>query len=484
MEQKLARYPCVIGEKEIWPDGSGEISVINPANGDVIGVVPEVGEDCVLDAVNSSFSAFATWKHTSPAQRSGIMKKISLMMKQQIDSLARTVCEEVGKPIEAAYSEVKSSAELLDYFSDEALRIKGELPSAGNQDEIVMVAREPVGVVAAITPFNYPLSTLICKLGSALAAGCTVVVKPDEHTPISTILIARLALDAGLPPGVLNVITGRGEITGSFLLENPLVRMVTFTGSISTGQIILEKSAKFIRRVVLELGGNCPLIICDGSPWKENIPAIVKQSFKNSGQYCYRINRVYAEKDIYDEFLSEFLKAVKTLKVGCPDDKNSDLGPLNNEKIARRVEEHIKDAVAKGATVECGGERISEPHIKSRLYFPPTVLTNVNHQMLVMTEETFGPVVGIMPVESSEEAVRWANNGDCGLAAYIFAPDVGSGMKIARDLEYGSVWVNTIHQAYFSVPFGGVKKSGLGREKSPFGLDEFFELKTTYIMID
>ncbi len=483
MKEGITRYPCLVNGQSCWPADSRELVVENPATGECVGVVPEVGKDTVGEAVKSSARAFNAWKKLPPGERASFLKTISRKMLEEIDVLARLVCEEVGKPINAAYSEVKSSADLLDYFAGEALRIGGELPCENSSHELVMVTREPVGVVAAITPFNYPLSTLACKLGSALAAGCTVVAKPDEHTPISTVVLAKLALEAGLPDGVFNVVTGWGERTGNYLVENRGVKLVTFTGSISTGQSILRKSAKYVRKVVLELGGNCPAIVCKGSPWKKNIRDIVKQSFKNSGQYCYRVNRIYVESDIYEEFLGSFTEEANRLRLGLPQDKSTDLGPLNNVRIMKHVESHIKDAIGKGAKLESGGERVTETPFDSGLYFPPTILTDVTQKMLVMREETFGPVVGIMSVSSCEDAVKHASEGDSGLASYLFVPDVSTGMQIARCMESGSVWINTIHQAYFNVPFGGFKQSGLGREKSSYGIEEFLELKTTYVSL-
>ena len=484
MKQELLRYSCVIHGKDRWPEDSIDLQVENPATGEQIAVVPEVSERSVAEAVESCALAFCSWKNTSPEDRGQIMKKISRAMIYNTDLLADTICREVGKPIRAAQSEVRSSADLMSYFAEEAPKIKGELPASGKSDEIVMVTKEPVGVVAAITPFNYPLSTLICKLGPALAAGCTVVAKPDENTPVSSIILAKLALEAGLPPGVFNVVTGTGETTGTYLVENPLVRLVTFTGSIETGKIILEKSASYVRKVILELGGNCPAIICNGSPWKENIPAIVKQCFKNTGQYCYRINRIYVEKEIYTDFLKSFIEETKKLRIGLPENPSTDLGPLNNFKIMKRVESHIKDAIRKGAKLESGGKAISDSPLDSGLYFPPTILTDVNQGMLVMREESFGPVVGVMAVDSGEVALEYANEGNSGLAAYLFVPDTGTGLKMAQNLESGSVWINTVHQAYFSVPFGGFKESGLGREKSHYGIEEYLELKATYVSLE
>ncbi len=480
MEKRLEKYPCIINGEDLWPKEAGELHIENPATGEVIATVPETDRQTVTEAVRAARRAFEKWKWNPPEKRSRIMEEISGRMMDNVDLLARTVCREVGKPIRAAYSEVRSSAELLRYFAEEARRIKGELTGGNIGKELVMVTRVPVGVVAAITPFNYPLSTLICKVGSALAAGCTVVAKPDEHTPISTIILAKLALEAGLPAGVFNVVTGSGKTTGTYLLENPTVRLVTFTGSIETGQIILEKNARYIRKAVLELGGNCPAIICKGSPWEKNISLIVRQCFKNSGQYCYRINRIYVEKEIYPEFLEAFVEEARKLRIGMPDQETTDLGPLNNLNILKRVEAHIKDAIKKGAKLESGGKRISDAPLDTGLYFPPTILTDVAQHMLVMREESFGPVVGIMSIGSRDRALKYANEGNSGLAAYLFVPDLDLGMCMAERLESGSVWINSIHQAYFSVPFGGVGESGLGREKSAYGIDEFLELKATY----
>jgi succinate-semialdehyde dehydrogenase/glutarate-semialdehyde dehydrogenase len=400
-------------------------------------------------------------------------------MRDDAEQLARLLSLEVGKPLGAARDEVLSAASLFDFFAEEASRLSGRIPLLGMAREQVMILREPVGVVVAITPFNYPLSTLAAKVAPALAVGCTVVAKPDEHTPASTLEVARLAAEAGLPTGVFNVLVGDGPSTGRHAVNHPLPRMVTFTGSTAVGKEIQRLCAERVKRVVLELGGNCPAIVCADAPWQDLMPQLIAQSYKNSGQYCYRISRFYVAEQIFDDFVEAFARASESLIVGHAQGAETDLGPLNNAEILSRVESQVQQAIREGAQV-CTGSDGARPR-SSGFYFPPTVLSDQRRVTGIRLEEVFGPVVVVMPFQDSGEAIADANASPFGLAGYVFTKDLALALELVGRLEVGSIWVNKIHQAYAEVPFGGMKESGLGREKSGFGLEEFTELKSVYL---
>jgi succinate-semialdehyde dehydrogenase / glutarate-semialdehyde dehydrogenase len=433
----------------------------------------------VDEALRSARDAFLAWRRTPVIQRAGIMHAWADRIRGSRDVLVPLLSEEVGKPLWAAHDEIQSVATLVDYFAEESLRMSGEVQPARIAREQVTVVRVPVGVVVAITPFNYPLSTLACKVPAAMAVGCSVVLKPDEHTPLSSLFVSRLAVEAGLPPGVFNVVTGPGEETGRLLVEHPIPRLVSFTGSTSVGKEIQALSARWVRKVVLELGSNCPAIVCGDAAWREFLPDIVKQSFKNSGQYCYRISRLFVRDSIYEDFMAEFLSRTRALRVGLPSAPDTQLGPLNNAEMLAIVQRQVEEAAAFGARVETGGSPLTT--FGGGFYFPPTVLSGVGPGASVLREEVFGPVVLVKRFHDIEAAIGEANATPYGLAAYLFTRDLGAALEWSDRLEAGSVWVNGVHQAYPETPFGGMKQSGLGREKSRAGLEEFTELKALYL---
>jgi succinate-semialdehyde dehydrogenase/glutarate-semialdehyde dehydrogenase len=462
-----------------WMDGDENYAVIDPSNGELLAQATAADAGVVDSAFSSACEGFGIWRRLAAGERAGMMHTLAELIRGEIEPLAATLCSEVGKPLNAARDEVLSAAALIDYFAEEGLRLTGRLPLMGYEREHVLIVREPVGVVAAITPFNYPLSTLACKLGAALAAGCSLVAKPDEHTPLSTLQVSRLATEAGMPAGVFNVVTGPGPTTGRLLVEHPVPRLITFTGSTEVGREIQRQSARYLRKVILELGGHCPAIVCRDAPWSDILPQLVRQSFKNSGQYCYRISRIYVDESIHDPFLRAFARQAASLRIGRPTDKDVDLGPLNNEEIVAKVRLQVKTAVREGAQVVLGGEL--DGAARSGFYYRPTILRGVGPEMSVMHEEVFGPVVIVSPFKDLDAAVQAANSTPFGLAAYLFTGDLGRAFEAAGRLEAGSVWINRIHQAYPEAPFGGMKESGLGREKSLFGIEEFTELKTVYL---
>jgi succinate-semialdehyde dehydrogenase/glutarate-semialdehyde dehydrogenase len=415
------------------------------------------------------------------ARRVALQKACAAAMRTHADELAHTLTLELGRPRAAARQEIERSAELLDYYAEEGLRLRGELPMIGEPDERVLVVKEPVGVVIAIAPFNYPITLLTFKLGAALVTGCTVVAKPAEDTPLSTLRLAELFTAAGLPPGVFNVVTGTGAELGEALVTHPVPRKVAFTGSSGAGKRIAAMAAATAKRVTLEMGGQCPAILCDDADLDTAIPALVRHAFANSGQFCYRVNRIYAQRGCYEAAVERFAAAAAQLIVGDGLEPTTQLGPLVNEKIFRNSERHVADALAKGARLACGGSRLRGGLYKHGFFFPPTLLADADHSMAIMTEETFGPVVGIMPVESLEQAITLANDSPYGLAGYVFSRTTATALRAAEALEVGSVWVNNIHRSYHLVPFGGRKESGIGREKSRYGLEEYLELKSIYL---
>lgn len=462
---------CWIDGREIKPNS--QLSVEDPAEGSVIARVPLAGEREVALAVSSASKAFLIWKTTPLEKRSEALTRLADVVKQKSDELALLLSQEVGKPIKAAKSEVESASAFLRYCGEEVRRLRG---TVGEQ---FFVKHEPLGVCGIITPFNYPLSTLVTKIGPALAVGCTVVIKPDEHTPLTTLAIAKLTKQAGFPPGVVNVITGPGVPTGEALLDRREVRAISFTGSTEIGKRIYERSAPFVRRLVLELGGNCPALVASDADWKPLIKAMVQQAFKNSGQYCYRITRFILHDAVYDEFVRSFVNATKMLRIGHPRDYATDLGPLNNRRVFERFSTQMRQVLASGATLLTG--EVPELEKSSKGYYcSPLVFSDIPNGLDVAFEEFFGPVAFLFRYHRDEEALELANASRFGLAAYVFSKDPERISFWVNGLEAGSVWVNSIHQARFDAPFGGYKESGLGREKSIYGFEAFTELKTIY----
>ncbi len=466
------------------PSLSGRtMAVCNPATGEVIDTVP-AGDAADADrAAWAAQAAFAAWRLRPMAERAKLQHAAAAEMRQRIDQLAHSLTLEMGRPLAGARTELERSADLLDYFAEEGLRLTGDIPLLNLPDERVLVVKEPVGVVVAIPPFNYPITLLTFKLGPALIAGCAVVAKPAAETPLTTLRLAQIFHDVGFPPGVLNVVTGRGSEIGQALVEHPIPRKVSFTGGVGTGKRIAAAAAQTNKRLTLELGGQCPAIVCDDADLDVALPALLKQTFDNSGQFCYRVNRMYAQRGIFDTFAERFAAAARNLKVGNGLQPGCQLGPLVNEDTFRKSEAHVRDALAKGARLLAGGERLTGPEFDRGYFWPPTVLTHTDHSMLIMTEETFGPVVGIMPVETLDEAIECANDTLYGLAAFVFTKNLAKALRAAERCEAGSVWVNNIHRSYNQVPFGGYKESGLGREKSRYGLEEYLELKTIYLSL-
>lgn len=476
LETGILDVGCRLGGREVR---TGQWTpVLDPATGQVIARVPLCNDQVVDEAVAGALRAQPSWADAPVEHRTSLLQEWARAVSSRLDRLSLLNCRETGKPLHAARAEVENAVQLIHYFAEEARRLTGHLPLTGQPGSQTLVFREPVGVVAAITPFNYPISTLVTKATPALAVGCAVVAKPDEHTPLATLELARLAEEAGLPPGVFQVVTGPGPETGRALAAHPKVALVTFTGSTEVGKFIQKLAADGVKRLILELGGHCPAILCRDADWERLLPSILSQAFKNSGQYCYRITRLYVAREIRDAVLEKLTSAAAALKVGDPRDPETDLGPLNNPQIFHRVRKQVQKALSQGAALALGGP---PPGKDSGLYFPPTVLTDLRPGMDILREEIFGPVLLVLPFSDEQEAVDGANDTPFGLAAYVFCGDLSRALRTAHRIQAGSVWINDIHQARPEAPFGGMKQSGLGREKSRFGVEAFTELKTIYV---
>ncbi|MBE0413714.1 aldehyde dehydrogenase family protein [Yoonia sp.] len=463
------------------PSVSGDTQpVTEPATGTVFDTVPQGTAADADIAIRAAARAFDLWRHVPMAERVRIQKACAQAMRDNADRIGAALHRELGRPLPAAVAEITRSADLLDVYAEEGLRLQATMALSAGPGEKTVVTRDPVGVVVAITPFNYPVTLLMFKLGAALIAGCTVVAKPAEDTPTSTLLLAELFHEAGLPAGCFNVVTGRGRGIGSAMIEHPIPRKIAFTGGTAAGKAIAAAATGTMKRVTLELGGQSAAIVCDDADLDRATTAIARHGFANSGQFCYRVNRVYVARPVYAAFLDMLVAKAGKLTL-APAGGTGDLGPLVNEKIYANSELHVADARAKGARVVLGGDRQRGAGFDAGFYFPPTIIADATHDMLILTEETFGPVLGVCPVDNPAEALRHANDSRYGLAGFVFTRDLARGLTLCEGLEAGSVWLNDIHRSSHYVPFGGIKESGLGREKGRYGVEAYLEYKTMYL---
>ncbi|MCX7644038.1 MAG: NAD-dependent succinate-semialdehyde dehydrogenase [Rhodobacteraceae bacterium] len=457
--------------------------VTDPATGAVIDTVPTGDERDADLAIRAAERRLESWRLVPVAERARLQRRAAQLMRENAERVGRVLTAELGRPLAAAIAEIRRSADLLDVYAEEGQRLHDEVISS-LPGEKIMVRREPVGVVVAITPFNYPITLLCFKLGAALIAGCTVVAKPAEDTPLSTLLLAELFDQAGYPPGCFNVVTGHGRGIGMAMVTHPVPAKIAFTGGTAAGKAIAAAAAGTVKRVTLELGGQSPAIICADADLGRAAAAIARHGFANSGQFCYRVNRVYVERPVHDAFLTALLAEVAKITVGDGRTEGVTMGPMVNAKIFANAHDQIEDARAKGARICCGGERLTGGIYDGGHFLPPTVIADADHGMKIMTEETFGPVLGVMAVDSPAEALRLANDTIYGLAGFVFTGDVGRGLALAERINAGSVWVNDIHRSNHSAPFGGMKQSGIGREKGRYGVESYLEYKTVYLSYD
>jgi succinate-semialdehyde dehydrogenase/glutarate-semialdehyde dehydrogenase len=466
----LLREQCFVGGAWV---GSPGLPVNDPATNETVGRVPNFGGAETREAIVKAEGALKGWSRRLAKERANILRAWFNLIMANRDDLAMIMTREQGKPLAESRGEIEYAAGFIEFNAEEAKRVYGETIPTFRRDARIVVVREPVGVVAAITPWNFPAAMITRKVAPALAAGCTAVVKPSEETPLTALALAVLAERAGMPPGVLNMVTGEAKEIGRELTTNPVVKAFSFTGSTAVGRLLMAQCASTVKKVSLELGGNAPFIVFDDADLDQAVAGAVASKFRNMGQTCVCANRIYAQDGIYDAFTRKLAEAVGKLHVGPGVEKGVEQGPLINEDGVKKVEAHIADAVAHGATVAVGGHR----HKLGHTFFEPTVLTGMKSDMLIAREETFGPVAPVFRFKTEEEAIALANATEYGLAAYFYARDLGRVWRVGEGLEYGIVGVNSGAISSEMAPFGGYKQSGLGREGSHYAIEEFLEVK-------
>ncbi|WP_405196595.1 NAD-dependent succinate-semialdehyde dehydrogenase [Virgibacillus necropolis] len=451
-----------------------QIDVVNPATNEVMATVPKGGEKEAKKAVDAAHDVFKEWSHKTAEERSDLLLKWHQLINEEKETIGKIMTEEQGKPLKEAIGEVNYANGFISWYAEEAKRVYGETIPASHPNKRIFVNKQPVGVVAAITPWNFPAAMITRKVGPALAAGCTVVIKPATQTPLTAFKLVELAEKAGFPKGVINIITGSSSEIGKTWSDDERVRKVTFTGSTEVGKLLMRDAADTVKKVSLELGGHAPFITMEDADLDKAVAGVLASKFRNAGQTCICTNRVYVHHSIEQTFSEKLTAAVANLQIGNGLEEGTDIGPLIDKAAIEKVEEHVKDAVDKGAQVTYGGSRHGS---KQGYYFEPTIVTNVNDDMLCMNEETFGPLVPITSFENEQEVIIRANNTPFGLAAYVFTENIGKAIRISEELEYGIVGLNDGAPSTPQAPFGGFKESGLGREGGHHGIEEFLETK-------
>ncbi len=459
-----------------WIDGAASFEVVNPADGSSIGSVPNLGAAETQKAIDAAQAAFPAWAAKTGKERAVLMRKWFELMLANADDLAALMTAEQGKPLAEAKGEVIYGASFIEWFGEEAKRVSGDVPASTWRDKRMVVLKQPIGVCASITPWNFPIAMITRKVAPALAAGCTIVIKPAEQTPLSALALAELAQRAGIPAGVLNIITADAERSvevGQLLCSSPVVRHLSFTGSTPVGRILMQQCAPTVKKLGLELGGHAPFIVFDDADLDAAVEGALASKYRNAGQTCVCTNRFYVHESIHDAFVAKLAAGAAQIKVGNGFEPGVAQGPLIDEQAVAKVEEHVADALAKGAKVESGGRK----HALGGRFYEPTVLSNVSAEMQIMREETFGPVAAVIKFKTEAEAVAAANDTEFGLASYFYSRDIGRVWRVAEQLDYGMVGINTGIISNEVAPFGGVKQSGLGREGSKYGMDEYLEIK-------
>ena len=454
-----------------------QIEVMNPANHEILGTVPYGGEKEAKEAIDVAHRAFQTWKKTSAYERAGLLKQLHRLILRDKETLAQTMTKEMGKPIVEARGEVDYAASYVEWYAEEAKRIYGETIPALTADKRMQVWKKPVGVVGAITPWNFPLAMITRKMAPALAAGCTVLIKPSRESPFTAIHLMKLVHEAGFPKGVVNLVTGASSAIVGEMMRDSRVRKVSFTGSTAIGKQLIKQSAETVTKLSLELGGHAPFIIFDDANLDKAVEAVIASKFRNAGQTCVCANRLYVQRSIYDRFVERFAEKVGQMRIGDGLEESTEIGPLINEAGLEKVEAQVKDAVKKGAKIVTGGERLE----RTGLFFAPTVLRDVDPDMEIMQEETFGPVAPVQVFDEDEEAVELANSTPFGLAAYVFTENLSRGIQAIEALDFGIVGWNDGLPSAAQAPFGGMKESGYGREGGREGIEAYLE--TQYISI-
>lgn len=470
-DPKLFRQAAYINGE--WINSLQTLDVLNPADNHFLGTVPNLGVAETEAAIAAANAALPEWRAKKARERSAILRKWFELILANQDDLALMMTLEQGKPLVEAKGEVIYGAAFIEWFAEEAKRVYGDIipePASGRR---ILVLKQPIGVVAAITPWNFPNAMITRKCAPALAVGCTVVIKPAESTPFSALALAELAERAGFPKGVINIVTGDPKPIGVELTRNPLVRKLSFTGSTAVGKLLMQQCAGTVKKLSLELGGNAPFIVFEDADLDQAVAGVLASKYRNTGQTCICANRLLIHDRIYDAFAEKLATAVMALKVGQGLEAGVQQGPLINSAALQKVESHVQDALSKGATLLCGGA----PHALGGTFYQPTVLTHVTPDMRIAREETFGPVAPLFRFHSEEEAIRLANDTEFGLAAYFYSRDLGRVWRVSEALEYGMVGVNEGAISTEVAPFGGVKESGFGREGSKYGVDDFLEIK-------
>jgi succinate-semialdehyde dehydrogenase / glutarate-semialdehyde dehydrogenase len=450
--------------------------VNNPANQENIAQLPNMTPADALRAVDMAHAALPAWKARTGKDRAQLLRRWFELMNRDADRLARLMTEEQGKALMEAKGEVTYAASFIEWFAEEAKRVMGAIPASPWSDKRMMVLKQAIGVCVSITPWNFPLAMITRKVAPAIAAGCTIVIKPAEQTPLSALALAELAKEAGIPDGVINIVTADAKNSvaiGKVLCDSPLVRHLSFTGSTPVGRILMEQCAPTIKKVALELGGHAPFIVFEDADLDAAVSGAMQSKYRNAGQTCVCTNRFYVHESLHDAFVEKLAQASKRLVIGPGLDKGVQLGPLIDQQAINKVEQHVQDAVAKGARVMTGGKR----HALGGTFFEPTVLAGVKKGMLITEEETFGPVAAVIPFTTESEVIQMANDSEYGLASYFYSKDISRIWRVAEALEFGMVGVNTGTISNEVAPFGGVKQSGLGREGSVWGMDEYLEMK-------
>lgn len=471
LNKQLFREKCYINGQ--WIKSEKTIPVYNPATQQLIGHVPDLENNQIQQAIAAAERAWPLWRSKTAAERAELLTRWHALILEHCNDLAAILTTEQGKPLKEAEEEIRYGASFLLWFAEEAKRVYGDIIPAKIPGQHLFVTKQPIGVVAAITPWNFPNAMITRKCAPALAAGCTIIIKPAARTPFSALALAALAEKAGIQAGVINVVTGDSKVIGNSFAENPSIRKLSFTGSTAVGKILMKKAAATVKKISLELGGNAPFIVFQDADLDKAVAGAIAAKFRNSGQTCICTNRFYIHAEIYDIFTEKFAALVKQLKVAPGLEKDSQQGPLINQAAVEKVQQHIADAVEKGAEIICGGK----VHALGKTFFEPTLLKNCSSHMLIAREETFGPVAALFKFSDTQEVIHAANATEFGLAAYFYSNNVNQIFHVAQQLEYGIVGINTGRTSNEVAPFGGLKESGIGREGSKYGIEDYLEIK-------
>ncbi len=473
----MIKGQMLIGGEWVDAESKETINIINPVYGEVFAQVPRAHKEDVEKAIAAADGAFEKWSSLSPFKRGEYLRKAADIALSRIDEIARLMTQEQGKPFKEASGEVEKGAKILRYYAEEGERIYGRIVANEEVDFESRVVYQPIGVAGAISPWNYPIELLAWKLGGALASGCTMIAKLPSETPLSPLAFMKCVCDAGVPAGVLNAVTGPGSEIGPVLFASKTVKKIAFTGSTETGRAVLSGCVENLKKVSLELGGSLPMVVCKDCKLDVAVAGAVRRSFRNMGQICIAINRIYVEQDIYEEFLEKFVIETRKLTIGNGLTEECDLGPMCTQGGIKTSLEHINDAVSKGAKVACGGKKPDGEKYSKGYFFEPTIIRDANHNMLVMQEETFGPVVGVMPFKNIDEVIELANDSVYGLASIVFTENLSKAQKLSMKIKAGNIAINNVDAGVIYAPYGGWKDSGFGHEHGPEGLYEYLLIK-------